>query len=293
MPQRRPLLPVVEGPWTPLCRMPDLGELAGPDPARQHIVDHSLIRDANGDWRLWACLRGAAVGRLLYGWRGGSDLLAGAFEPVGVAARAERRYGERVGEDGVEAIGAPFFLRHEDRWLCFYHSGGIRVMTSRDGIAYQRAADWGPDGNLSGIPGGRDVMVLERDGRYFSYATVTEDKTRSYVISAVSEDLKRWKSKRIACEPRPEANTAVASESPFVAHLDGYYYLWRASSTDFQTYVYRSEDPQDFGVRHDDKLIGVVPVKAPEILRVDGQWLITDLHDFQGIRIAPLSWKEA
>ncbi len=110
--------------------MPDLGELAGPDAKRQHIVDHGLVQDADGNWRIWACLRGVSVGRLLYAWKS-PELFAESWEPLGIAARAERRFGEQVKDDGDEKIGAPFFLKHGETWYCFYHSGGIRVMKPR------------------------------------------------------------------------------------------------------------------------------------------------------------------
>jgi len=47
----------------------------------------------------------------------------------------------------------------------------------------------------------------------------------------------------------------------------------------------------DFGADNDDKLIGVLEVAAPEIVRYSGQWYIAALlPDIQGIRIARLEW---
>lgn len=83
------------GNWKRVTTMPDLGDLAGPQPRRQHIVDHGLVQDAEGNWRLVACLRGTAVGRLLYGWKS-PELFVESWEPVGVVARAQPRFGERV-----------------------------------------------------------------------------------------------------------------------------------------------------------------------------------------------------
>jgi hypothetical protein len=57
--------------------------------------------------------------------------------------------------------------------------------------------------------------------------------------------------------------------------------------------VYRSEDPLAFGIDDDSGLIASFAIKAPEIVEVDGRWFITDLHDFQGIRISELRWEWA
>lgn len=286
-----PQKPVIVGNWQRITTMPDLGELAGPQAERQHIVDHGLVQDAEGDWRLWACLRGTAVSRLLYGWKS-PELFAESWEPLGVVARAQAQFGERVNESGEETMGAPFFLKEGDTWYCFYHSGGIRVMTSTDGVTFERAVDWGPKGNLTGIPGGRDVTIMKHDGTFYSYATVTTpDGKRGYVVAATSTDLKRWENRGIVCEAPDGENGRVSAESPFVLFKDGYFYLWRASSHDFKTYIYRSTDPLDFAPGTDDKLIDTVRLKAPEVVQQGERWFITDLHDFQGIRMSELTWE--
>ena len=80
---------------------------------------------------------------------------------------------------------------------------------------------------------------------------------------------------------------------PFVVHLDGWFYLFRASSMDFLTYVYRSETPYCFGCNDDRKLVAVLPIKAPEIVRHGGRWYISDLADFQGVMLHRLRWEPA
>lgn len=76
-------------------------------------------------------------------------------------------------------------------------------------------------------------------------------------------------------------------------YLDGCFYLFRSSSVDFHTYVYRSETPYHFGINDDSKLIAVFPIKAPELVCQAGQWYISDLADFKGIKLAKLRWEEA
>jgi len=286
-----PQKPVIVGDWKRMTAMPDLGQLAGPQPQRQHIVDHGLMQDAEGNWRIWACLRGTAVSRLLYGWKS-PELFVESWEPVGVVARAQARFGERVKDSGEETMGAPFFLKERDTWYWFYHSAGFRLMTSSDGVNFERAADWGPKGNLTSIPGCRDVTIMKHDDTFYSYAAVTTpDAKRGYIVAATSPDLKQWNNRGIVCEAPPGQNGKVSAESPFVVCKDGLFYLWRASSHDFRTSVYRSADPLDFAPGTDDKLIDTVRLKAPEVIQYGGKWFITDLHDFQGIRMSELTWE--
>ena len=83
----------------------------------------------------------------------------------------------------------------------------------------------------------------------------------------------------------------MSAESPFVVKHQGYFYLFRASSISFETYVYRSKNPFDFGVNSDAKLVTVLPIKAPEVLQHEGEWFISDLADFRGIRLYRLVWE--
>lgn len=284
--------PVIEGSSWRLCEMPDLGELAGEDPARQNVVDHGIIQARDGTWQLWACIRGTRVGRLLFGWTGG-DLEAGEpWRPLGVVARAQAEFGERVGDE--ETIGAPFFACFDGTYYCFYHSTGIHAMTSADGVQYERLI--GADGtSMLYRHGGRDVMVLRIDGTYYAYSTVStvaaDGWASGFVILRTSEDLRDWSDYTVVCRGGRGGAGPVSAESPFVVFLEGYYYLFRASSITFQTYVYRSRDPYHFAIDDDAKLIATLPIKAPEILRHGDRWYITDLADFQGVRIARLSWQ--
>jgi hypothetical protein len=284
--------PVVDGPWRRICGMPDLGGLAGPEPRHQHIVDHGFIRARSGAWQLWACIRGTAAGRLIYGWEGDS-LGAGPWAPRGVKVRARAECGEIV--EPQEKVGAPFFLERDGRYWCLYHSAGVHAMVSDDGVNYERVRD---DKGSSCLlrDGGRDVMVMRSRGLYFLYLTVTtssrEDWRTSFVIARTTRDFRQWSDPTVVSAGGAAGSGPVNAESPFVVELDGWFYLFRATSIDPMTFVYRSVSPWDFGVDDDSKLIAVLPIKAPELVRHDGRWYITDLADFQGVRIAPLRWEE-
>ena len=288
---RKPVL--ISEQWQ-ICTMPDLGKLNGPVPQKQHIVDHGFIMADNGKWQLWACIRGTAVSRLLYKWEGES-LEKGPWEAKGIV-RAEEKYGEQVRiRDGqrTETMGAPFFMKENSKYYCFYHSAGFRLMESDNGIDFHRSLD-DNGSNLLYPDGGRDIMVLKIGDMYYGYSTITTKNNSGQLISYVnlktSDDLRHWNGNKIVCQGGKESAGGVAFESPFVVHLDGYFYLFRASSTTFKTYVYRSIDPTYFANNDDSNLITEFDLKAPEVFEYEGQWYISDLSDFQGIKLAKLEW---
>lgn len=286
--------PVLQGkPWR-IAEMPDLGPLQGDNPKKQHVVDHGFLQLADGSWKLWACIRGTAVSRILYEWTGES-LEGEPWKPIGIPVRAQAKYGEQIQQqDGrqVETMGAPFFLQDGDRVLCFYHSAGIRMMTSADGQAFERANLGDDRGNLLYRDGGRDVMVLKIGDQYYGYSTVSTVDRQGYVILKTSPDLKTWSKTKIVSRGGVAGDGPVSAESPFVVYLDGYYYLFRSSSITFKTYVYRSEDPTDFGINDDSKLVATLPLKAPELIHHNDTWYVSDLADFQGVKLWKLSWEK-
>lgn len=282
-------IPVIDGEWQRICTMPNLDSLQGPDRERQHIVDHGFLKRPDNSWLLWACMRGTAPGRILYGWEG-EAITEGPWNPIGVVARAQQEWGEKV---NPEAIQAPFFMEADSGYYCFYNSNGIRLMFSPEGQEFERV-EFGKKNNLLYSEGGRDVMVMKEDDTWYAYSTVStvagDGWKRGFVILRTSPDLKRWSDYTIVSEGGIAGNGVVSAESPFVIKIGEYYYLFRSSSITFKTYVYRSSTPYNFGVNDDSKLIATLPVKAPEIIYDKGQYYISDLADFQGIKIARLKW---
>lgn len=289
---RVPMIPFLgEETWR-ICEMPDLGELNGDDPQRQHVVDHGFIRDSSGRWQLWACIRGtkAANTRLIFGWEG-DDLSIGPWPERGIMLRGD----PDLDESGV---GAPFFLRWRDRWLGFYHSKGIRMLESDDGREWRRRID--ADGTNQLYDGGRDVMVFPWNDRLLFYSTITcisrDGVHRCFVSCRATDDFRTWSDPVVVSEGGMAGSGPVNAESPFVVFRQGYYYLFRATSRrtvlgGVETFVYRSETPFHFGVHDDSKLVAVLPLKAPEIV-VDGdREYISDLADFQGILLRRLEWR--
>ena len=158
--------PVISEEGWKICGIPDLGEFANPIPGIQDAVDHHFYLAPDGRWRLWAAIRNARIGHLIYGWKGQS-LDAADWEPDGVKIRALEEYGEhRAGLD-EELVCAPFFVEHEHRWHCLYNSScGIHLMASENGIDFQRILN--SDGHSVIYSGGRDPMVMKWDGIYLA-----------------------------------------------------------------------------------------------------------------------------
>jgi hypothetical protein len=288
--EKGPPRPRIASEWWRICEMPDLGELAGEDPDKQHIVDHGFIRAANGKWQLWACIRGTAVGRILYRWEG-DHLDKGPWTPEGIAARADSSFGERA--EPRETIQAPYFLKIKDDYYCFYTSNGARMMISKDGVHYERP-HLSNNVNLMYPDSGRDIMMLEEGDLLYSYSTistVTRDGWKyGFIILRTSKNLKDWSDYTIVSSGGIAGNGPISAESPFVIKIEKYYYLFRSSSVSGLTYVYRSESPYHFGVNDDSKLIKTLPIKAPEIIYDQNQYYISDLADFKGIKLARLEW---
>ena len=277
--------------------MPDLGDLANPDPGKQDVVDHGFLFLPDNKWLLWAAIRGAKIGHLIYGWEGKS-LEEGNWEPQGIKLRSDKQFGERVHDNGEELVCAPFFFEKDGKYYCYYNSEGIHLLKSDDGRHYSRVISH--DGTSRNHEGGRDPMLLRIGDRYFAYSCVTtvsaDNWSKSFVIvrtteNPVSTEPYAWSDYTIVAEGGAAGNGPVSAESPFVVEYDGYFYLFRSSSIDFCTYVYRSDNPYHFGVNNDENLIARYPIKAPEIVQHNGHWYISDLADFKGIKLARLNWE--
>lgn len=133
-------IPVIEGDFWRIGEASDLDSLNGDNPERQHVVDHGFVKDKDGKWHLWACIRGTKVSRLLYEWVGESLTNGELWEQKGVVARAMPEWGKQ--KNGLtEQMQAPYFLKIEDKYYCFYNSSGVRVMTSEDGANYRAYQD--------------------------------------------------------------------------------------------------------------------------------------------------------
>ena len=283
------LTPKIASDWWRICTMPDLGDIHNPDTDQQNIVDHHMYLAPDNQWRLWAAIRGTLSGHVIYSWKGAS-LETTQWEPQGIVLKSEKLFGERITPKHI--VCAPFFIKAQNKYFCFYNSNGIHRLGSEDGINFKRILN--KQGSSLSHEGGRDPMIMKFEGRYYAYSCVTtvsqDNWKKSFIIVRTSTDLEEWSDYTIVSEGGKAGNGPVSAESPFVTQIAGYFYLFRASSISFETYVYRSETPYHFGINEDSKLIATLPIKAPEIIEYGGQHYISDLADFQGIKLAKLDW---
>ena len=285
--------PVIDGKWWRICEMPDLHELNNDNLKMHNVVDHGFYLDDDGLWHLWAAIRGTKIGHPICSWTG-TSLEEGPWNYQGVVLRADKKYSENVKPDGKELVCAPFFITHENIRYCFYNSKGIHWLKETEKNVFQRVLNQ-DDSSLS-HPGGRDPMLLKIGDTWFAYSCVTtvsaDSWAKSFVIVRTSKNLIDWSDFTIVSEGGIAGNGPVSAESPFVVFKAGLYYLFRASSMTFTTFVYCSDNPYNFGVNDDSRLIAELPIKAPEIIFHNEQYYISDLEDFQGIKLAKLNWEK-
>jgi len=143
------LRPVLDGEFWMIGDNPQLGAIQGlsADLARatalpaQQCVDHHVYQSRDGRWQLWGCIRGTAVGRVLYRWEGES-LLQPHWRQTGEVLRADRARGESVDDlDTREWLQSPFVVRNGEWWLMFYggHGTGQTADGARPGAPAERA----------------------------------------------------------------------------------------------------------------------------------------------------------
>ena len=296
-----PRMPVIDGERWHIGTFPQLGELQGGD--RQEVVDHAIFRSVDGRWHLWACIRGTAVGRLLYAWEGAS-LEGPPWEPKGIAMRVDRSYGESIDErDGQEWIQAPHVIVREGVHYMFYggHSTElgecqICLATSADGRAFRRRRDARGYSRLFVGPGqARDPMIIQVGDLYHCYYTGhdTGQPAPCKIYCRTSPDLINWSADVTVSWGGSGGDGKWSAECPFVVYLDGFFYLFRTSryQPPAETHVYRSRDPLDFGPGDDSKKIGALRVAAPEVIRVGDRFYISTVEDLRGgVQLARLEW---
>jgi hypothetical protein len=136
---KRKLRPVLDGPWWLIGPSPVLeGKVDGSAAHRidfekgrvgEHNapVDHHIVRDDDGAFHLWGCVRNTAIGRLLYHWET-DDLTKSPWRDTGEIIRVNRDVGESIDDwFGEEWIQSPFFVHFDETYYMFYgaHRAGI------------------------------------------------------------------------------------------------------------------------------------------------------------------------
>lgn len=303
MPSAAPpkLMPVLDAGMWHIGDNPDLGRLTTP---RQEVVDHAIWRARDGTWQLWACIRGTSIGRLLYAWEGDALEQVG-WRRRGIAMRALAAAGESLDDwGGKEWIQAPHVIEHGGVFHMLY--GGHRselehcqicLARSRDGREFTRYRNaMGMSRVFVGPGEARDPMTLRIGDTYYCYYAGNPDprsrRDTGRIYCRTSKDFLHW-SQPVAVNFGGVAGSGMwDAECPHVVAREGWLYLFR--TTDYRmplTYVYRSDDPLDFGRGNDDKLVVTIAVAAPEIVSDRGRDYISSVHDLRGgIQLGRLRW---
>jgi Glycosyl hydrolases family 43 len=266
-----------------------------------YVNDHAFIRDArSGRWHLYGITHaepGDPLHETLFAHATADSLTQSQWVKQPPALQAD-------GSDLEHYIWAPYVLHHDGRYWMFYAGGNeqhfnsyaIQLATSTDLVHWTRNP-----GNPLFRDGyeARDPMVLRVHGRWVMYYTATSDPNGGHHVVAyrTSRDLRHWGPRHIALTDPNSGTAGGPTESPFVVHHGGAYYLFTCcgSGRDYgaeymKTNVYRSRDPLHFDVA---KRAGTIPAHAAEVVRGEhGRWYISSAGWGKGgVQLAPLDWR--
>jgi len=290
--EKRAMRPVLDGDYWMIGDNPDLRAVLGVDDRGrvQEVVDHHIFRGTDGFWHLWACIRGTAVGRVLYHWKA-EKLTDTHWEQTGEMIRADEAAGEnQMRWRDEEWLQSPYVVKENGLYYMFYggHStewdtmgkaaermgtdytlistvsrGQIGLMTSLDGLTWTRHLNRKGQSRLFMGPGeSRDPMLLKIDGLWHLYVAGASVgyymEPMAQIYLRTSEDLLHWSDwipvhhDHSISQDQSWEYSVWSHECPFVAERAGYFYLFRTEDYGGQlTHVYRSEDPADFGLGHE------------------------------------------
>lgn len=321
------LCPVIAGDWWVIGPEPDLRPVGlqpeQTDAQPNQPNDHCIFQSADGTWHLWACVRGTKVGRILCHWEA-KELTDSPWRFTGEIIRADKAAGESMVDwKGQEFIQSPFVVKEKGKCYMFY--GGydtaldaygnkldaaadydraqkqICLMTSPDGRKWRRHRDCNGFSRVFVGPGSaRDECIVKFADKWYAYYAGHHgaDRDTAGIYVRTSKDLVNWSDWRIAqYDPNcRQAKHEWKPESPTVVYRSGYYYLFRTHGPGKSgTWVFRSEDPLNFGLKAGE-LVTVLDVIAPEIIIVDesGKEYISNIveNGVYGIRLAKLKWEK-
>jgi beta-fructofuranosidase len=246
-------------------------------------------------------------------------LLDTPWQPTGEIIRVDRHIGESLAErGGEECIQSPFVVTHQDKWYMFYGGDGsglkengeitqsndpdmagqICLMTSSDGRTWTRHRNANHQSRLFiGPMATRDPCLLKyKDYWILYYAGYWgyEDGEAGF-YARTSSDLIHWSEKKLVHQDAQYGGHRWQTECPHVVYRAGYYYLFRTVNYEAaETYVFRSENPLDFGIGNaSSHFVGRINVAAPEvIIDCDGTEYITSNHNlFEGTMLCELRWE--
>ena len=293
--------------------------------SRFEPVDHHIFQADDGYWHLWGCVRGTGIGRILYHWKS-KKLTDSNWEKTGEFIRCDPKVGECIDDwSGQEWIQSPYFVKENGKYYMFYggHSIGrdksgvpvsglskdkfksesqICLMTSDDGLKWERHLF--KDGLSRSFVGPGETRVpslIKGDNTWYMYYAGYEDGDllkNGGIYVRTSKDLIHWSDYKLAHRDPTFGPSSWDHECPHVVYRDGYFYLFRTESYwEARTYVYRSDDPSDFGTNAEsaqDMYVGRIAIAAPEIYQADGIEYVSSNHNpAAGTQMSKLRWVPA
>lgn len=298
--------PEIAGPWRPVFRPSIYGS---------YINDHAFYQDAQGSWRL-------------VGITSKSDGDFNAEKQFAVGLSRDFPPQVQMQEEGLvadfgELAWAPHVVVDKGIYSIFWSPHRLKRMISHDGITWEKKETvmHAPYHKFF-----RDAMVFKvTDGQWLLYATA-RGKFFSQVDLYQSFDLTGWQYIGTALDTGigSERNSPFAStESPFVMHYRGRYYLsvtynndtfawngilmlfkiWLDRDSYNDTLVFHADNPYDFGMyrgrSHAPTLVAELKAHAPEYIYLPehNAWYITTAGwpwvatlTRGEVAIAPLRW---
>jgi beta-fructofuranosidase len=285
-----------------------------------YINDHTFVRDHTGTWHLFGITHAEPMDPHdeLHLAHATAPALGGPWtkRPFALSANPEA---------GETQLWAPHVIRHDDRYWMFVCAGGATPQTYRIHLATSDdCTTWARHGANPLVVDGyeaRDPMVLRVGDRWIMYYTATLDGglgapgrgSRHIVAAAESDDLIHWHSRHVVYRDEMEGTMGGPTESPFVVHRGGRYYLF--IGPDFKTWVehvrarrparaematlpgYRgtsvfvSNDPLSFDSAD---MVGFIDTHAAEVVvDEDGATWVSHCGWGQGgVHLAELHWHE-
>ncbi|RCH53777.1 hypothetical protein DJ568_16200 [Mucilaginibacter hurinus] len=277
-----------------------------PQPGGQqyYINDHCFIQHTNGIWHMFGITRKWDTDDI----DGGKEIsfahaTASTLDQIDWNPKADiQRHPSEVTPGGWNPIWAPHVVYDAAtaKYYMFY-SGGIsshqmqmRVRTSTDLYNWSAPVNLFIDGYLA-----RDPRVMKIGSQWVMYYSATAngnatDFGLNIVAYRTSASLTSgWSGRKVAFS---DYTNDYLTESPYVAKVGSYYYLFRCWGgfpweTKYEvTDVYRGTDPFNFT---SFQKVGVIKAHAAEVLQGEGgQWWASHCGlGKNGLYLAPIDWE--